>query len=72
MLVLNSDAATIQGNVIITVNARSIRAEVRASDSGVNLKLYAAGLRLIYYLVRFATAGSVHSVVGTYIFYNML
>lgn len=66
MLVLSSDSATITGNVIITVNARSIKAEARCSDSGVNLKIYAAGLRLIYYLVRFCIPGSVHSLIGKY------
>ncbi|KAI9329208.1 hypothetical protein BD770DRAFT_449705 [Pilaira anomala] len=50
---MNSDSCHITGNVIVTVNARSIRAEVRASDSGVNLKIYAVGLQVIYYLVRF-------------------
>ncbi|KAI9330708.1 hypothetical protein BD770DRAFT_453394 [Pilaira anomala] len=64
MLTMNSDSCHITGNVIITVNARSIRAEVRASDSGVNLKIYAVGLRLIYYLVRFGLSGSVHNITG--------
>ncbi|GAA5805965.1 hypothetical protein HPULCUR_011492 [Helicostylum pulchrum] len=50
-------------------------AEIRSSDSGLNLKLYAAGLRLIYYLVRFCHTGSIHSVIGqlgvsAYTFYD--
>lgn len=64
MLSVNSDALTITGPVILTVNSRSIRAEVRASDSGVNLKIFAVSLRHIYYLVRFCLLGTKHNVTG--------
>jgi hypothetical protein len=54
MLSVNSDCVSIRGTPLITVNARSIRAEVRAFDSGLNMKiLYAVNLKHIYYFVRF-------------------
>lgn len=66
MLSVNSDAALITGIPLITVNTKSIRSEVRASDSGLNMKLYAVNLKHIYYMVRFCTINSYHSVTGRF------
>ncbi|KAI9268481.1 hypothetical protein EDC94DRAFT_656910 [Helicostylum pulchrum] len=64
------------GNINLNVfDEMEHASEIRSSDSGLNLKLYAAGLRLIYYLVRFCHTGSIHSVIGqlgvsAYTFYD--
>lgn len=70
MLTVNASAAVITGIPLITVNAKSVRAEVRASDSGVNMKLYAVHPRHIYYFVRFCTINSHHYVTGDYFVIN--
>jgi hypothetical protein len=64
MLSVNSDCVSITGTPLITVNARSIRAEVRASDSGLNMKIYAVNLKHIYYFARFCRVNSRHNVTG--------
>lgn len=66
MLSINSDTALITGLPLITINTRSIRSEVRASDSGLNLKIYAVNLKHIYYMIRFCTVGSYHGVTGKF------
>lgn len=66
MLTINADSISITGTAMITVNQRSLRAEVCASDSGTNMKLYAVHMNPIYYLIRFCLLGSKHRVIGKF------
>lgn len=64
MLTVTADSTVVTGPPMITVNQRSLRAEVKVSDSGTNMKLYAVHMNHIYYFVRFCVLGSKHRAIG--------
>lgn len=67
MLTVTADSTVVTGHPMITINQRSLRAEVKVSDSGTNMKLYAVHMNHIYYFVRFCLLGSKHRAIGKFI-----